>query len=91
MKNSYLYLAILLGLTIFLVLTFVVLLFKENKKGRWKGKFSQQLAPREDFYCLKSSLKQISDGFYVAQILFTNKKDCALTAQKETPRHISEE
>ena len=91
MRNSYLYLSILLGLTIFLVLMFVVLLFKEKMRGRWKGRFSQQLAPREDFYCVKSSMKQINDSFYVAQILFTNKKDCTLTTQKETPRHISEE
>jgi hypothetical protein len=33
----------------------------------------------------------MNDRFYVAQVVFTNKKNCTLTAQRESPRHAASE
>lgn len=90
MRNAYVYFSILLGLAIFLVVTFAVVFLKERFRNVWQ-RSDRKASQREDFYCVKSSLKQINDNFYVAQILFTNKKDCSLTTQGETRRRISED
>jgi hypothetical protein len=90
MRNAYAFFSILLGLTIFLFVIFAWVFVEERVRLAWKRRHSRKRAPREDFYCVKSSLKQINDNFYVAQILFTNRRDCTLTTQSETRRRSSE-
>jgi hypothetical protein len=85
------YLSVLLGIKVLLLILFATLVFKGQ---RWLKKGRQQapgVLPSEVFYCVKSSLKQMNDHFYVAQVVFTNKKNCTLTAQSESPHHASEE
>jgi len=90
------YLAIFLGVKVLLIMFFGVILFKGqlfrgplNFRKHWA--LNQRRAPHEDFYCVKSTLKQMNDHFYVAQMVFTNKKNCTLTLQGETPQRFSEE
>jgi hypothetical protein len=90
MRNAYLYFSILLGLAIFLVVVFVAVYFCERLKPLWRRRSHSKPAAREDFYCVKSSLKQINENFCVAQILFTNRKDCTLTTHGEIRRQSSE-
>jgi hypothetical protein len=91
MRNAYLYFSILLGLAIFLAIVFVWVYFREKVAHLWKRRSSSRPVTNEDFYCVKSSLKQINDDFYVAQILFTNRKDCTLTTHGEIRRQSSDE
>ena len=81
MHNPHIYLSIFLGIKILLL----ILLWLRNKPTP-----SQKAFPYESFYCVKNTLKQMNEHFYVAQIIFTNKKNCTLTAQSESPHRFSE-
>jgi hypothetical protein len=70
---------------------FGLMLFRGQLKFLKHRALTQRRTPREDFYRVKSTLKQMNDHFYVAQMVFTNKKNCTLTIQSETPRRLSEE
>ena len=91
MRNAYVYFSILLGLALFLLVVFAMVFFKERVRRALKRHPIRKVAPKEDFYCVRTSLKQINENFHVAQILFTNRKDCTLTAQGEVRRRTSEE
>jgi hypothetical protein len=91
MRNAYLYFSILLGLALFLLVVFAMVFFKERLRLALKRRPSRKVAPKEDFYCVRTSLKQINENFHVAQILFTNRKDCTLTAQGEVRRRAAED
>ena len=91
MRNSYVYFSMLLGLALFLLVVIVVVFFKERVALALKRRPVRKLTPREDFYCVKTSLKQINENFHVAQIVFTNRKDCILTAQGEVRRRVTED
>jgi hypothetical protein len=91
MRNAYVYFSILLGLAIFLVVVFVLVFLKERLKIPWKNRLMRKPVSRESFYCIRTSLKHINQNFYVAQILFTNRRDCTLATQNETQRQSSEE
>jgi hypothetical protein len=91
MQSLYIYLAIFLGVKLLLNVFFGVILFKGQLNFRRHWALNQRRTPHVDFYCVKSTLKQMNDHFYVAQMVFTNKKNCTLTVQGETPRHHSEE
>jgi hypothetical protein len=91
MQNLYNYLAIFLGVKLLLIIFFGLIIFKEQLKFRRIRALTRRHVPREDFYCVKNTLKQMNDHFYVAQIVFTNKKNCTLTTHSETPHHLSEE
>ena len=86
MRNAYVYFSILLGLALFLLVVFAMVFFKERVRRALKLRPIRKVAPKEDFYCVRTSLKQINENFHVAQILFTNRKDCTLTAQGEVRR-----
>jgi uncharacterized protein (DUF58 family) len=86
MRNAYVYFSILLGLALFLLVVFAMVFFKERVRRALKRHPIRKVAPKEDFYCVRTSLKQINENFHVAQILFTNRKDCTLTAQGEVRR-----
>ena len=90
MQNAYGYLAILLGLALFLVV-FAIVFFRERFKCALKRRPALKAAPKEDFYCIRTSLKQVNENFHVAQILFTNRKDCTLTAQGEVRRRTADD
>ena len=85
------YLAIFLGVKLLLIVFFGVILFMGQLNFRKHWALNQRRTPHEDFYCVKSTLKQMNDHFYVAHMVFTNKKNCTLTIQGETPRRLSEE
>jgi hypothetical protein len=89
MNRLYLCLSILIGIKILLLIVFGLLVFKGHLllKRRPQGR---RALPHESFYCVKSSLKQMNEHFFVAQIVFTNKKNCTLTAQRKSPRRSSE-
>ncbi|MCI0424011.1 MAG: hypothetical protein L0387_40925 [Acidobacteria bacterium] len=91
MRNAYVYFSILLGLALFLIAVFAIVFFRERVAHVLKRRPARKAVPREDFYCVRSSLKQINENFHVAQILFTNRKDCTLTAQGEVRRRASED
>jgi len=91
MRNTYGYLAILLGLALFLVVVFAIVFFKERLRHTLKRRPARKAAPKEDFYCIRTNLKQINENFHVAQILFTNRKDCTLTAQGKVRRRTAED
>ena len=86
MRNAYVYFSILLGLALFLLVVFAMVFFKERVRRALKRHPIRKVAPKEDFYCVRTSLKQINENFHVAQMLFTNRKDCTLTAQGEVRR-----
>jgi hypothetical protein len=85
------YLAIFLGVKLLLIVFFGVILFKGQLNFRKQWALNQRRTPHEDFYCVKSTLKQMNDHFYVAQMVFANKKKCTLTLQGETPQRLSED
>jgi hypothetical protein len=91
MNRFYIYLSVLLGIKILLLIVVSALVLKGHFWLKGRRKQVQRVLPNEVFYCVKSSLKQMNDHFYVAQIVFTNKKNCTLAAQRESPRHASEE
>ena len=91
MRNAYVYFSVLLGLALFLIAVCVMVFFRERVLLALKRRPIRKVAPKEDFYCIRTSLKQINENFHVAQILFTNRKDCILTAQGEVRRRTSEE
>jgi uncharacterized protein (DUF58 family) len=91
MRNAYVYFSILLGLALFLLVVFAMVFFKERLRRALKRRPIRKVAPKEDFYCVRTSLKQINENFHVAQILFTNRKDCTLTAQGEVRRRAAED
>ena len=91
MRNAYVYFSILLGLALFLLAVFVMVFFRERVRLALKRRPARKAAPKEDFYCVRTSLKQINENFHVAQILFTNRKDCTLTAQGEVRRRTAED
>ena len=86
MRNAYVYFSILLGLALLLLVVFAMVFFKERVRRALKRHPIRKVTPKEDFYCVRTSLKQINENFHVAQILFTNRKDCTLTAQGEVRR-----
>jgi hypothetical protein len=90
MNRLDIYLSISLGIKILLLILFALLVFKGQLWLKQRRKQAQKASPSERFYCVKSSLKQMNDHFYVAQVVFTNRKNCTLTAQSESPRHSSE-
>jgi len=90
MRNGYVYFSILLGLALFLLAVFVMVFFKERVRLALKRP-ARKVTPKEDFFCVRTSLKQINEDFHVAQILFTNRKDCTLTAQGEVRRRAAED
>lgn len=90
MRNAYGYLAIVLGLALFLVV-FAIVFFRGRLRYTLKRRPALKAAPKEDFYCIRTSLKQVNENFHVAQILFTNRKDCTLTAQGEVRRHTADD
>jgi len=91
MRNAYVYFSILLGLALFLLVVFAMVYFKERVRLVLKRRPIRKVAPKEDFYCVRTSLKQINENFHVAQILFTNRKDCTLTPQGEVRRRGAED
>ncbi len=91
MRNAYGYLSILLGLALFLLVVFAIVFFRERLRNTLKRRPARKAAPKEDFYCIRTSLKQINENFHVAQILFTNRKDCTLTAQGEVRRRTADD
>ena len=91
MRNAYVYFSILLGLALFLLVVFAMLFFKERLRLALRRRPALKAAPKEDFYCVRTSLKQINENFHVAQILFTNRKDCTLTAQGEVRRRAADD
>ena len=90
MRNAYGYLGILLGLALFLVV-FAIVFFRGRLRYPLKRRPALKAAPKEDFYCIRTSLKQVNENFHVAQILFTNRKDCTLTAQGEVRRRTADD
>ena len=90
MRNPYIYLSIFLGIKILLVIFLGFMIFKGVLRFRKKPAAKQKVFPYESFYCVKNNLKQMNEHFYVAQIIFTNKKNCTLTAQSESPHRFSE-
>jgi hypothetical protein len=91
MNRLHFYLAVLLGIKILLLIVVSALVLKGHFWLKGRRKPVQRVFPNEVFYCVKSSLRQMNDHFYVGQVVFSNKKNCTLTAQKESPRHASEE
>jgi hypothetical protein len=91
MRNAYVYFSILLGLALFLVVVVAMVFLKERVRLALKRRPIKKIAPKEDFYCVRTSLKQINENFHVAQILFTNRKDCTLTAQGEVRKRAAED
>lgn len=91
MRNAYMYFSILSGLALFLLVVIGMVFFRERLRLTVKRHSVRKVAPKEEFYCVRSSLKQISGNFHVAQILFTNRKDCTLTAQGEVRRRAAED
>ena len=91
MQSLYIYLAIFSGVKLLLIMFFGLILFRGQLKIRKHRALTQRRTPHEDFYRVKSTLKQMNDHFYVAHMVFTNKKNCTLTIQGETPRRLSEE
>ena len=91
MSGLHVYLSILLGIKILLLILFAALVFKGQLWLKKRRQQTRAAFPHEVFYCVKSSLKQMNDRFYVAQVVFTNKKNCTLTAQRESPRHAASE
>jgi hypothetical protein len=89
MNRVYIYLSILLGIKILLLIFLGCLILKGQIWLRSRRR-AQKVISNEIFYCVKSSLKQMNEQFYVGQIVFTNKKNCTLAAQSELPRHSSE-
>ncbi|MBM3800777.1 MAG: hypothetical protein FJW26_00530 [Acidimicrobiia bacterium] len=83
MRNTDVYFPILLGLALFLIAVFVVAFFRNRWRAGLKQRRGHKVDAKEEFYCVRSSLKQINESFHVAQIVFTNRKDCTLTAQGE--------
>jgi NADH:ubiquinone oxidoreductase subunit 3 (subunit A) len=90
MHNPYVYLSIFLGIKILLLIFLAFVIFKGALRLRNKPAPNQKVFPYENFYCVKNKLKQMNEHFYVAQIIFTNKKNCTLTAQSESPHRFSE-
>jgi hypothetical protein len=91
MRNNFLYFSLLLGVFVFLVMAFFWVYMKERLKGRFRRRSAPKPIRKEEFYCVKSSLKQINENFCVAQILFTNRKDCTLAPQSESHHAASED
>jgi len=89
MSRLYIYLSMLLGIKILLLILFATLVFR-GKLWLKKRRRQELVFPTEIFYCVKSSMKQMNDHFYVAHVVFTNKKNCTLTAHSESPRRASE-
>ena len=93
MRNAYVYFSIALGLALFLLAVFVIVFFRERVRVRLtlKRRPAPKVAPKEEFCCVRTSLKQINENFHVAQILFTNRKDCTVNAQGEVRRRAAED
>ncbi len=89
MRNAYVYFSIILGAAVFLAVVFGVIFYRKTLRlSAWRPRGASVF---EDFYCVRSNLKQINDNFYVAQILFTNRKDCTLTTHGELRRQTTDE
>jgi hypothetical protein len=78
-------------LALFLIVVFVTVFFKDRWRAGLKPRRGHKMTPKEEFYCVRSSVKQINENFHVAQIVFTNRKDCTLTAQGEVRRLSADE
>lgn len=89
MQNADVYLSLLLGAIVFLTGVFSVILYRKAIGA--PSKRPKRAPVCESFYCVRSNLKRINDNFYVAQILFTNRKDCTLTTQGEVRRQTTDE
>ena len=93
MQELYIYGAILLGVMIFLGVFFSLLrkyqirlhIEPHNSARNPKTRF-------EVFYCIKAGIKQITPSFFVAQMVFSNKKNVALdTPDNQPSRYFSED
>jgi len=91
MRNVYVYFSILLGLALFLLIVFIVVFFRERLRLALKRRPTRRVLSKEVFFCVRTNLKQINENFHVAQIVFTNRKDCILTAQGEVRRRSTED
>jgi hypothetical protein len=91
MQNLYHYILIFLVVKLVLVLFFAVFIYREQRKEEKAPPVTNLPAPGERFYLLKSSLKRMNEQFHVGQIVFCNKKDLVLPAQRESPRQFRED
>ncbi|MEW5978391.1 MAG: hypothetical protein AB1898_21550 [Acidobacteriota bacterium] len=90
MRNLHLYFAILFGVKLILLASFGYWAWRRRSKLRHSG-ITQSGYALQPFYCVRSQLKQMNDGFYIGQIVFTNNKHCRLPAHLEIPGKSSEE
>ena len=90
MQNLRIYVPILIGLTIFLVVVFT-LVQKKKRHRKLPLVNSKERAAYEEFHCIKSSMKQVSQDITIAQLVFTNRLDVTLDARPKVPRQISED
>jgi hypothetical protein len=93
MDAAYIYIAIgagVLGVLGALCLLVARLLTKVRRAQ--PGTAAQTSLQCEPFYLLKTAVRQLSPGFYVAQLVYSNKKDLAVNDRTGEPsRHFSED
>jgi hypothetical protein len=79
-----------MGLSVFLVLAFAVF-HRKKRHPSAPVVYGKEQAVYEEFHCIKSSMKQVNENSYVAQLVFTNHTNVTLNAPSQVPRQISED
>lgn len=91
MRNLGLYLPILTGLAVFFVLALVIHYHRRRSRCRTPSAVIGKQAACEEFRCIKTTLKQVNENFYIAQLVFTNRMSVTLNTHPKVPRQISED
>ncbi len=91
MQNLYVYLWVFFAVKLGVVVIFALMLFKGPLRLKRKRLLLPMRPAHERFFCVKSNLKRMNEDFYVAQMVFTHKRDGTLTAHSDTQRHTPEE
>jgi hypothetical protein len=91
MRNLGLYLPILAGLAIFLMLAIFIRHHGRSSRRNPRPIVPAKQAPHEEFYCVKTSLKQVNENFFIAQVVYTNRMSVTFDAHPHVPRQISED
>jgi hypothetical protein len=79
-----------MGLAIFLLVACAVY-HRKKRHPQLPPVSTKERTAYEEFHCIKSSMKQVNEKIYIAQLVFTNRLDVTLDAQSKVPRQISED
>ena len=91
MRTFGLYLPILAGLAVFLVLAIFIRYRRLGSRRDLRPAVPAKHAACEEFHCIKTTLKQVNENFFIAQLVFTNRMSVTLDTHSKVPRQIPED